>query len=379
MKKDILCAAHVKNIKITGQDAADLRVNELEKMVDDSSHEIVARNTSQDDKFLKILKSSCFLIMAGFIASLVVLLRSLKGKVLGSSIRILLIGVIILGCITNVQAGTVRLKNGDALTGEIVSETEKSIFIVHEVLGTIEVKKEFMAVPENKEKESPQNARRGYEWQRKLSAGYSQSGGNTEVSRGVLGLGVTGKFERDEWTGKINGEYSASQQKMNARRFYSLIRHAHSFEENKKWYYSQKIEGDQDRFANIDYRLVPSLGLGYWFADTDSWKMMSEVSVGYEYTHFRDNAEDSGEIRLIPRVFLERALIRNLSFNQEFVLYPSLRNPGGYRFRSQTGLINKINQHCDLAVRFLDEYNSMPSGAALKNDYRLISSIDFLF
>ncbi len=49
-----------------------------------------------------------------------------------------------------VQAETVRLKNGDTLTGEIISETDESISISHEVLGTVEIKKEFLVASEKK-------------------------------------------------------------------------------------------------------------------------------------------------------------------------------------------------------------------------------------
>lgn len=293
--------------------------------------------------------------------------------------KLFLFAVIFFNATFVCQAEIVRFKNGDILTGEIISETTESISILHEVLGVVEIKKEFIVTSESKETEPASVAKKGYDWQRKLSGGYSQSGGNTEVARGILGFSATGKAERDEWAGKINGEYASSQHKMNARRFYGLIRYAHSLEEKKKWYYFQKLEGDRDHFANIDYRLTPSLGLGYWFANTDSWKMMAESAVGYEHTHFNDETEDSNQAKLIPRFFLEKALIKNLSFNQEFVMYLSRGGAGEYRFRSQSALINKINQHCDLVLRFLDEYNSMPSGTAVKNDYRLMSSIDYLF
>ncbi len=194
-----------------------------------------------------------------------------------------------------------------------------------------------------------------------------------------MGFSVTGKTERDELAGKINSEYASSRHKMIAQKFYGLMRHDRSLEGQKKWKYFQKLEGDRDRFANIDYRLTPSIGLGYWFVNTVSWKMMAESAVGYEHTKFYDETKDSNQTKLIPRLFLEKALMKSLSFNQEFVMYLSRGGAGEYRFRSQSGLINKINQYCDLALRFLDEYNSMPSGTAVKNDYRLMSSIDYSF
>ncbi len=368
------CAAHKQSIRIAEKNISSSRIDELENKINDLSNKIYVRNTGQDD-FLKVSKNFCFGVVLG--VGVLILLLFLKRRSSGSGVKIFMMGALFFNFIAVSQAETIRLKNGDTLTGEILCETEEKISISHEVLGNIEIKKEFMKVAEKKETESLPVSKKGYEWQRKVSGGYSQSGGNTEVARGVLGFSATGKAHRDDWAGKINSEYASSQHKMNARKFYGLIRYAHSLEEKNKWYYFQKIEGDRDRFVNIDYRLTPSLGLGYWFTNTNSWKMMAESALGYEHTRFNNRTEDSNQAKLIPRFFLDKTLIKNLSFNQEFVTY--LSGVGEYRFRSQSALINKINQHCDLVLRFLDEYNSMTSGTAVKNDYRLTSSIDYTF
>ena len=75
--------------------------------------------------------------------------------------------------------------------------------------------------------------------------------------------------------------------------------------------YFYKLEADHDRFANINYRLTPAIGLGYWFSDTDDYKLMLEAGMGIEYTKFRDSSADSDELIIIPRAFLEKKLIGN--------------------------------------------------------------------
>jgi len=65
-------------------------------------------------------------------------------------------------------------------------------------------------------------------------------------------------------------------------------RYAYSFSEEMKWYHFYKIEGSQDRFANVDSRITPSSGLGYWFSDEDDYKAMVESALGYEHTSYVD-------------------------------------------------------------------------------------------
>ena len=276
-------------------------------------------------------------------------------------------------------AETVHFKNGDTLTGNIVEENEESIFLSHDALGTIEIKKDFVLFPESNEAETISTEKKEPQWKKKISGGYSQSGGNTEISRGVLALSLNKKTEKKEWSGKISSEYASSGHIMNARKFYGLIRYAYSLEEKKKWYYFHKLEGDQDYFANIYYRFIPSLGLVYWFVDSESFKVMAETAFGCEYTKFRDDISSNVDAKVIPRFFLEKVIKKNLRFNQEFVFYLSDGSSGGNRIRSQSALINKINANCDLAVRLFDDYNSSPAGSAKKNDYRLMTTIDYLF
>lgn len=58
--------------------------------------------------------------------------------------RLFLVGVVCGIALPAAWTDTVRLKNGDTLSGEVVLETEKSVSIAHEALGIVEIKKEFI-------------------------------------------------------------------------------------------------------------------------------------------------------------------------------------------------------------------------------------------
>jgi len=171
----------------------------------------------------------------------------------------------------------VYLKNQDKLSGIIVEEDKDRIILEHGILGRLEIGRESIerisaitpAVPEEKEEKI---------WTREISAGYTRASGNTESSSASADLRLKRKTERNEFTARAEGYYGSSDKKMDTQRYLGMLRYALSFGRNLKWYRFYKFEADHDRFANIDYRLVPSLGYGFWFSDTPDWKAMAELA-----------------------------------------------------------------------------------------------------
>ncbi|KPK97119.1 MAG: hypothetical protein AMJ95_10755 [Omnitrophica WOR_2 bacterium SM23_72] len=274
----------------------------------------------------------------------------------------------------------VYLKNKDRISGKVVLEDDAQIKIDHEVLGAISIKKESIEniVFDKGIKPAQTPTKEAYPWSREFSIGYDKSSGNTENSHLSVNLIGNKKTDTDEFTVKADVFYSSANKKMDAQKWYGMVRYAYSFW-GKKWYNFYKFESDHDRFANIDYRIIPSLGLGYWFDDTPTWKAMAEVGVGLEHTRFRDNTKDSNEPILIPRAFFEKTLFGSSRISQDIVFYPSLKETGEYRMHSETALINPINEKLSLRLSFIDDYNSDAAGDTKKNDTRFISSLAYSF
>lgn len=279
-----------------------------------------------------------------------------------------------------VYADEVYLKNGDRISGKIIEEQGDSVTIKTEAVGSITINKKFVEriiTSEEIEKARVKKEKDGL-WQRKVSVGYNKSDGNTQNNQLSMHLYAKRKTDYDEFTMKGEVYYSSSNTKMDSQKWYGMGRYAVSFWD-RKWYNFYKLETDHDRFANIDYRAIPSAGIGYWLSDEPDWKAMAELAIGFEHTNFRDASKSSNEAVLIPRGFLEKKLIEELRISQDIVLYPSLEDTGKYRLRSETALTNPISDRLSWKISFIDEFNSDPTGLARKNDYRLISSLDYAF
>lgn len=217
-------------------------------------------------------------------------------------------------------------------------------------------------------------------WQREISLGYNESSGNTKVSQLSMSVLVNRKIEQvNEFNLKGDAYYSSSNERMDAQKWYGMARYAVNFGADKKWYNFYKFESDHDKFANIDYRIIPAAGVGYWFYALQKLKAMAELGLGLEHTVYRDRTEDSDEIVLVPRAFFEKELFNNSKISQDMLLYPTIDDFSIFRLRSETTLATSLSEKLTLRLSLIDDYNSNPSGSAKKNDFRLISSLAYSF
>jgi len=296
---------------------------------------------------------------------------------------LILMAVLILS--VNSFAGEVFLKNGDKISGTVVEDTYHQVTIDTEAMGEITIAKEFVdkVVTEEQmaaeEPPAPPPEEEYVEWTRKITLGYTQSGGNTDDSSFAGELFISQKTEDDERTAKITSFISTTNDELDARKYYGMLRYAINFGYEKEWFNFYKIEWDQDRFANIDYRVTPSAGIGYWFSDEEDYKLLAEAALGWGYTKYYDGTESEGEMVLIPRGYFFKKIYGELAFIEDVTLYPSLEDFNRYRIHSETSLTQPISDNVAWKLSFIDDYNSSPSGSSKKNDYKLISSIDYNF
>ena len=280
------------------------------------------------------------------------------------------------------SAEEIYLKNKDRLTGEIIEESDESISLNTEAMGVISVKKDMIErIARAEREEIPQEeVVKEVAWEGSVSAGYNVARGNTENDQLSAGFFLRrSRMHVDEIALKGDIFYSASNKETDAQKLHGSARYAFSFGEDKKWYNFYKIEADHDRFANIDYRLIPGVGVGYWFLDLPRTKMMAEIAIGLEHTDYRDETENSNEAILIPRAFFERGLFVNSKLTQDVTLYPSLMDVGEFRLHSETTFTNPITDKLSLNFSLINDYDSDPPDDTKSHDLRLISSLAYGF
>lgn len=281
---------------------------------------------------------------------------------------------------------TIRLNNGDLLSGTIIEQNDHTVRVQHEILGTLTIATENIAALTIEAAQEPPAApaqtaatqQKQPVWTTEIAGGYTMTQGNTDNSALHSSLYINRKTEVDETTFKAHGNYTTSDDEVDSQDAYGMARYAHRLW-TSQWYGFVKGELEHDKFEQIQYRVTPSTGIGYWFSDTDDWKALAEIAFGYEHTHHYDDIEDTDEAILIPRIFFEKRLFGESRFAQDFVMYPSLSKTGEYRIRSESSFTNPIGERWSLRISLIDDYNSDPADDRKHNDLNLISSILYSF
>ncbi len=295
---------------------------------------------------------------------------------------ILFLSIIFLLAATCVWADEVYLKNGDKLSGDILSDTDQDIQIQSEAVGVIVIEKQFIdnIISDIKDQEKDVQAEEEkVRWERKLSAGYSFSRGNTDKSQMTASLSLDRKTQLDQWTLRGRSSYSSANKKMDSQKWDASARYAFSFGKILKAYNFYRFEADHDRFSNIHYRLTPFAGVGYWFFDQPDVRWRGELGLGFEHTNYRNNQKDSSEGIIVPRISSEYTLIGDSKLAKDVSLYLPFNDVKSYRIKGQVDFINPIDEYLSFKISVIDDFDSNPSGGTSKNDLRFISSLVYSF
>ena len=217
-------------------------------------------------------------------------------------------------------------------------------------------------------------------WERKVSLGYNQTSGNTSTSElsGSVFINRNKKFI-DELTFRGDIYYASSDKKMNSQKWYTMARYAFSFGRAKQWYNFYRMELDHDRFADVDYRITPATGIGYWLYNLPDLKAMAEIALGFEHTSYKSGIKDVNDAVLIPRMYFEKKLFGESRISQNVILYEALDDMGDYRLRSETVFTTPLSRKLSLNLKLIDGYDSAPAKGFKKNDLRFISSLTYVF
>ncbi|MCA9400650.1 MAG: DUF481 domain-containing protein [Candidatus Omnitrophica bacterium] len=217
------------------------------------------------------------------------------------------------------------------------------------------------------------------EWKRDVSLGYNQSNGNTEKAQLNASGSVQKAFDHSEFLSKLNIYYGETDSQMDTQKWDAKARYAYDFGEEYDWFNSYQVVVDHDRFADIDYRILPSVGIGYWLHRTDDFTWSIEGSLAYEITEYRTPGLDSdSEPAFVARTFLKKSIFKNAYITEDLSIIPSL-DGGGNRIKSETEFVNPRADNLDLNVKYIVDHDSEPAAGKKKTDTQFITGIKYSF
>ncbi len=224
----------------------------------------------------------------------------------------------------------------------------------------------------------PHTASAEGEWKRDISLGYNKSTGNTENSELNIAGAIEYKMEHSAFSSSGDIYYSETNDQMDSQKWSSLTRYAFDFGEEYTWFNSYQFEVTHDRFSDIDYRLLPSVGIGYWFSREEDWTWSADVSAGYEMTKYRSDRDNDNSPVILGHTFMKKRILENAFLSEDFTVIPTLDNTGT-RIKSETEFTNPLADGLDLSIKYVLDHDTEPSPGKKKTDTRIMTSIKYSF
>lgn len=285
-------------------------------------------------------------------------------------------GRIALACALLVAAGsaaaeTVKLENGDRVSGEIVETTDTHVILESPVLGRIEIPREQIVVKAEDAGLFGWGLLRG--WRRRLTLGASGTAGNTEqmAVNAALDLSTEDsarrwKFAASYFWGSNNGREETNKAFVDIERDWKLP--------DSSLYLFARGGYDFDSFRSFDHRFRAALGVGYWWLDGGAWRLGSRLGAGGSYTFV-------GETALHPEASLGVDSIWNIAEGHSFEVHSDVfldvEAGDEFRTRSTADWNFALTEMLGFSVGVIHDYVS--DTARRNNDltYRGALTVDF--
>ena len=343
--------------------------------------------------------------------------------------KLKLVFLCLVGCSILSHAEQVTLKNGDHLTGSIVSMDGKKLVINTTYAGDVSIDwtevtqfssdkplvitrtdKQVLSGTVNSEGQSAVittaqgsqtvaladvSAMRSpadqaaYEkslhpgmlegWAGGGSFGFALARGNSNTTNLALGFDATRKTTTDAWIIDAASIYSTDNSNANgttANSFQGLIRYDHNL--TKRWFVYGAFAGSYDELQNLDYRIVPNGGLGFHAIASERTTLDLLGGLGYTREKYTTGLVNNLFTATLGDEFTYK-LTKSTTIVQNLYYLPALNDTSIYHITGNFGIATKINGWLTSNLNFNDRYNSAPVLGNKNNDVLFTAGVGFTF
>lgn len=177
-----------------------------------------------------------------------------------------------------------------------------------------------------------------------------------------------------------NAYYGKTEKVVSMNKMDGSWRIEHDFSKDRKIYVFNSIGGGFDEVRKVDIDFQDSAGIGYKVIKTSTFTMNGELGANYEEQFFSDETRKD---YLSARVAEDAswAVSKKITLAEKVEYYPRLTSLGDYVFRVEGSANLKLNESGSIFFNtsIIDVYDTRPAKSVVPNDFQLRSSVGVKF
>ncbi len=280
----------------------------------------------------------------------------------------------------------VGTKGGQVVIGPVTTSGDKLVMATKES-GSVAVAKADVTSLRNADEEKKteaalerlQHPHLADLWTGSLDTGLGLVTGNSQSTNVTLGLNAVRAATRDKITYYTNGAFSRSTVNGVASTTAQAIAGGVRYDLNlsDKAFAFGTVDLFNDRFQALDLRTVLGAGGGYHTVKNDRTSLDLLLGAAFDRESFTTFNRSSAEV-LLGETFTHK-FFASSSFNEALFFYPNLSSTGDFRSTFSLGLTTKVTKVLSWQTSFNDFYLSNPVPGKKTNDLLLSTGLRLTF
>ncbi len=211
----------------------------------------------------------------------------------------------------------------------------------------------------------------------RVNAGLTYTSGNTEKDTEHIDGEFSARTEKNRYTAGVQLNRTEDEGVKTENNTLGYIKYDHFF--SKKWFAYSNALFEKDRFKDLSLRSLIGIGSGYQFYETKITNLSLEAGINYvseNYIAAPDNSYSSGRWAITwDRYFYDKAF-QLFHFHEGFM---SLENSDDMFIKSRTGIRVPLFKHFNASLQYNWDWEKTPSPGREDTDTALMFTLGYLF
>ena len=316
-------------------------------------------------------------------------------------------------------ADQVRLKNGDVLSGTILSMEGQTLVLETDYAGRLTIKWDHVSNVESKtplqvvlsdqtsllgqpkpaeegrmklkmgkivetasfdltevQAINPQEEK-GVELKGRINLGLTSTSGNTDTESRHLDAEIVARTEKNRYTAGVEYNQEEDHDELTAKNYLGYAKYDHFL--TRKWYAYGQTLFEKDEFQDLNLRSTIGTGAGYQFFETETTNLYLEAGPSFVNEDF-EMAEDRSTMAGRWALNFDRYFFDDfMQFFHFHEGYQGLEDSDVFVFRSRTGLRFPLSDHLRSTIQYNYDWTKDPPQDEEKEDTKYIITLGYEF
>jgi putative salt-induced outer membrane protein YdiY len=273
----------------------------------------------------------------------------------------------------------VTLKDGRVVNGLVTAKNSQ--FEIKSNSGAVVVERSAVAVvrseAEQRAYESTLNPGWLEQWNGGADVGFSLTRGNSTTTNLALGMAISRETSSDKTSLYAASVYNREKTSGISRTVANTFRFGARYDRNinRDWFGYGFTDLEHNGLQNLNLRWVLGGGIGYRAIRNERTKLdlLGGLDISREFFDGENNDRTSLEAQLGQT--LTHKITPRLALTEQLYFFPNLSEGGDYRINFDTSLVADVTRRIGWQLTLSDRYLSNPPGGFKQNDLLLTTGL----